>query len=178
MANIQQQPAAPQAVDAPEDPQFEWTAPRLPLETPFPLPHTGIVQRIAAGLYAKVHNNVLTGRDQHEARFAFDMLADWEDMDQELRTRVFQRINLYAIVATHGWPTAIAATTVSKNSLNCFLPPGVQPIIQQPRQNQFGGRRRNQPAQAATVPPQRRLQRLQLNGAEDEKDVAKTLIKY
>lgn len=31
-------------------------------------------------------------------------------MDQELRTRVFQRLNIYAIVATLGWPTAIAAT--------------------------------------------------------------------
>lgn len=33
------------------------------------------------------------------------MLGDWEDKDEELRTRVFQRVNLYAFVATHGWPT-------------------------------------------------------------------------
>lgn len=40
-------------------------------------------------------------------------MVNWEDMDEELRTRVFQRVNLYAIVAAHGWPTAIAATTVT-----------------------------------------------------------------
>lgn len=31
-----------------------------------------------------------------------DMLGDWEDKDEELRARVFQRVNLYAFVATHG----------------------------------------------------------------------------
>lgn len=87
-----------------------------------------------------------------------DMLGGWEDKDEELRTRVFQRVNLYAIVATHGWPTAIAATTVTTNALTCFLPPGVQPIVQQPRQQQQKqrgeGRRRNQqPATAAAPAP-------------------------
>lgn len=88
------------------------------------------------------------------------MLSDWEDMEVELRTRVFQRLNLYAIVTTHGWPTAIAATTASTNSLQCFLPLGVQPVVQQPRQQQNqqqrqqgGGCRGNRQAQQPTAQP-------------------------
>lgn len=84
------------------------------------------------------------------------MLGVWEDMDEELRTRVFQRVNLYAIVATHGWATAIAATAATTNALTCFLPPGMQPIVQQPRQQQQQqrgeGRRRNQQPAAAADP--------------------------
>lgn len=115
-------------------------------------------ERITTGLYAKLQTNGLTGRDLHEARFAVDMMADWEDMDEELRTRVFQRVNLYAIVAAHGWPTAIAATTATTNPLTCFLPPGIQPIAQQPRQQQQqprdrGGRQINQRPAAPAVAP-------------------------
>lgn len=145
MAAIQrpQQPVA--VADVAEDPDFNWNALRSPLETTFPLPATGVVQRIAAGLYAKVHSGVLTGRGQREARFVLDMMADWPDMDVDLRTRVFQRLNVYAIVATHGWPTAIAATAASNDNTQCLLPPGVQPVVQQPRQQQQrrGGRRAN-----------------------------------
>lgn len=147
-----QQPAAPapgHPLNPPEDPNFNWVALRSPLEAPFPLPPTGTVQRIVAGLFAKIQSGGLTGRDLHEARFAVDVMADWEDMDDELRTRVFQRVNLYAIVAAHGWPTAIAATTVTSNPLVCFLPPGLQPVVaqrqQQPQQPRArGGRQRNQ----------------------------------
>lgn len=110
------------------------------------------MQRIAAGLYAKLQAGLT-----HEARFALDVLPDWVDMEVDLRTRVFQRINLYAIVATHGWPTAIAATTASTNSLQCFLPPGVQPVVQQPKQDQQrqqgGGRRANRQVQQPVAPP-------------------------
>lgn len=136
-------------------------SPAFPLDAPFLLPATGVVQRIAAGLFAKIQANVLSSRDLHEARFAVDMMADWEEMDEELRTRVFQRVNLYAIVATHGWPTAIAATTAPTNALTCFLPPGLQPIVQQPRQKQQrgqqqqgGGRQHNRQPAAATAPVQ------------------------
>lgn len=115
-----QQPAAAapgNPLNPPEDPNFNWAALRSTLDVLFPLPATGIVQRIAAGLFAKIQANALTGQDLHEARFAVDMLADWEDMDEELRTRVFQRVNLYATVSAHGWPTAIAATTATTNLL-------------------------------------------------------------
>lgn len=80
-------------------------------------------------------------------KFVLDILADWTDMDNELRTRVFQRLNVYAIVATHGWPTAIAATAASHSDLQCVLPPGVQPIVQRQQQRQGGRRRGNAEAQ-------------------------------
>lgn len=127
------QPAAAPA-EVEEDPAFQWNALRSPLDATFPLPATGVVQRIAAGLYAKVQTGVLTGRDQREARFVLDMLADWPEMDLELRTRIFQRLNVYAIVATHGWATAIAATAASHNDLQCVLPPGLQPVVQRQQQ--------------------------------------------
>lgn len=159
MVTHQQQPQAPApGTNPPEDPNFNWEALRSPLETPFVMPPTGTVQRIVAGLFAKIQTGGLTGRDLHEAKFAVDMMADWIDMDDELRNRVFQRVNLYAIVAAHGWPTAIAATTVSTNPLVCVLPPGIQPITSQ-RQRQpqqpaaRGGRQRNQqPAAEAPAP--------------------------
>lgn len=122
MAAIQNQPTPA------EDPEFNWHALRSPLEATFPLPTTGVVQRIAAGLFAKVQAEILTGWDQHEARFVLDIISDWEDMDQELRTRVFQRLNIYTIVTTHGWPTTIAASAASTSNTLCFLPPGIQPV--------------------------------------------------
>lgn len=82
-----------------------------------------------------------------------DILADWPDMDDELRTRVFQRLNVYAIVATHGWPTAIAATAASHNDLQCLLPPGVQPVAQQRQQQQRQGGRCRGNAEAAVQQP-------------------------
>lgn len=160
MAAIQQQPAQPVA-DVVEDPDFNWHALRSPLEATFPLPNTGVVQRIAAGLFSKLQAGLLTGRDQHEARLVLYMMSDWEDMDNELRTLVFQRLNVYAIVATHGWPTAIAAIAASTNSTQCFLPPEVQPVAQQARQQQpqqqrqqqqRGGRRANNRQAQAPAP--------------------------
>lgn len=150
MAACQRPQPAAAAVNVVEDPDFNWNALRSPLEGTFPLPATGVVQRIAAGLFAKVQTGVLTGRDQREARFVLDMMADWPDMDADLRTRVFQRLNVYAIVATHGWPTAIAATAASHDNLQCFLPPGVQPVVQprQQQQRRGGGRRGNADAAA------------------------------
>lgn len=127
MVANQNQPT-PAVADVAEDPEFNWHALRSPLEATFPLPTTGVVQRIAAGLFAKVQAGILTGWDQHEARFVLDIISDWEDMDQKLRTRVFQRLNMYTIVATHGWPTTIAASAASTSNTLCFLPPGIQPV--------------------------------------------------
>lgn len=153
MAAIQQRPGEP-AADVAEDPDFNWFSLRFPLEVTFPFPTTGVVQRYAAGLFDKLQAGLLTGRDQHEASFVLDMISDWEDMDVELRTRVFQRLNVYAIMATLGWPTAIAST----NSLKCFLSPGIQPVVQQnrqqqqQRQQQRGGRRANNRQVQAPAP--------------------------
>lgn len=160
-----QQAAPPPEVE--EDPAYNWNALRSPLDAKFALPPTGVVQRIAAGLFAKVQTGVLTGRDQREARFVLDILADWPDMDAELRTRVFQRLNVYAIVATHGWPTAIAATAASHNYLQCLLPPGVQPVVQRQQQRQ-GGRRRGNAEQAQQPPAQQQQQQ----PAQPETDAA------
>lgn len=152
-----QQAAAPALVE--EDPAFQWNALRSPLEVTFPLPPTGVVQRVAAGLFAKVQSGVLTGRDQREARFVLDVLADWPEMDDELRTRVFQRLNIYAIVATHGWATAIAASAASHSDFQCVLPPGVQPVVQRQQQQQRpGGRRRNVDAPDPPPPVQQQQQ--------------------
>lgn len=145
MAAIQQRPAEP-AADVAEDPDFNWFSLRFPLEATFPLPNTGVVQR-NLGLFAKLQAGLLTGRDQHEARFVQDMIRYWEDMDVELRTRVFQRLNVYAIVATHGWPTATAAST---NSLQCFLPPGIQPLC-----NKIANSNRQVQGSAPTIPAAR-----------------------
>lgn len=152
-----QQPA-PAAAEVAEDPAFNWESLRSPLEATFPLPTTGVVQRVAAGLFAKFQSGGLTGRDQHEARFVLDILADWDDLYQELRTRIFQRLNIYAIVAAHGWPTAIAASEASTSNTVYVLPPGVVPVQrtrqQQPqRQAQRGSRcQANRPAAAPAVP--------------------------
>lgn len=133
---VTERPAPAAAADVAEDPAFNWEALRSPLNTTFPLPSTGVVQRVAAGLYAKLQAGGISGRDQHEARFVLDILADWPDLDDELRTRVFQRLNLYAIVAAHGWPAAIAASAASTSNLVCVLPPGVTPVRQQQQQQQ------------------------------------------
>lgn len=153
---VHQQPP-PAAAEVAEDPAFNWESLWSPLDTTFPLPPTGVIQRVAADLFAKLQSGGLTGRDQHEARFVLDILADWEDLDQELRTRVFQRLNNYAIVAAHGWPTAIAASAASTSNTICVLPPGVVPVQQarqqqQPqRQAQRGGRRQANRQAAAPV---------------------------
>lgn len=79
MVTLQQQPAAAAPSNPlipPEDPDFNWAALRSTLDVPFPLPATGIVQRIAAGLFAKIQANALIGWDLHEARFPVNMLAD------------------------------------------------------------------------------------------------------
>lgn len=148
---------APAAADVAEDPAFNWDALRSPLDTTFLLPSTGVVQRVAAGLFAKPQSGGITGRDQHEARFVLDILADWPDLEDDLRTKIFQRLNLYAIIAVHGWPTAIAASAASTSNLVCVLPPGVTPVQQQrqqqPQRQARGGRRQaNQRAAPAPAP--------------------------
>lgn len=99
MAAIQRPQQAVAAMDIAEDPDFNWNALRSPLEATFPLQATGVVQRIAAGLFAKVQTGVLTSRDQREARFVLDIIADWPDMDADessngsTSTRLWQRMD-------------------------------------------------------------------------------------
>lgn len=71
-----------------------------------------------------------------------------------MRNIAFQRLNIYTIVATYGWPTAVQATP-----FNYLLPPRVTPVqIQRANNNnqQRGGRRgyQQRQQQAATAPAQ------------------------
>lgn len=113
-----------------------------------------VVQRIDGDLLARLPT--MAARDQHDARFVLAVVSDWPDLDDEMRTITFQRLNLYTIVAAYGWPTAIASSfAMQAVPVNCLLPPGVQPVQQQQNQrqnnNQRGGRRGNQ-RQAAPAP--------------------------
>lgn len=64
---VANQPNQAPAVDVPEDSNFNWTQQKLPAETKFPVPCTGVVQRIAADLLARLPT--MAARDQHDARF-------------------------------------------------------------------------------------------------------------
>lgn len=84
----------------PEDPYFNWNFLKLPAETKFLVPCTGIVQRIAANLLACLPS--LAARDQNDALFVLAVVSDWEDLDDEMRNITFQRLNIYTIVAAYG----------------------------------------------------------------------------
>lgn len=126
-ANQTQQAQHP---DVPEDPNFNWALLKLPAETKFPVPGTGIVQSIAADLLARLP--MLAARDQHDAQFVLSVIFDWDDLDDEMRNIAFQRLNIYTIVATYGWPMAIASSSaVQATPSNYLLPPGVIPVQNQ-----------------------------------------------
>lgn len=154
---VQVEEAAPaQAPDFPEDPNFNWDLLRTPPETRFPVPGTGTVQRIAADLLARLPT--MKARDQHDARFVLAMTADWQTLGNKVRDVVFQRLNLYAIVASFGWPTAIQASSLAAPSL-LLLPSGMQPIQRQ--QNHRGWRNNGRQQKQEPVPePASRWRRL------------------
>lgn len=103
----QGQPAPPgPAAEAQPDPNFDWSRLILPPETSFQVPGDGQVQRMTTSLFARVPT--LAGRDQHEARFVLQMMLLWPDLDDQERSMVFQRLNVYCIVAARGWPAATA----------------------------------------------------------------------
>lgn len=146
------QPQQAHQADIPEDPNFNLALFKLPAETRVPVPCTGIVQRIAAYLLARLPS--LAARDQHDARFVLAVVSDWQDLDDEMRNIVFQRLNIYTIVANYGWPTAIASSTaVQTTPSNYLLPPGVQ-LVQQQRNNQArqAGQQARQPTSSGTGP--------------------------
>lgn len=104
-------------------PHFDWTRLGLPAETSFQVPGDGQVQRMATSLFARVPT--MAGRDQHEARFVLQMMTLWPDLEQEERSWVFQRLNVYCIVAALGWPAATAACASTTATTDFVLPPGV-----------------------------------------------------
>lgn len=143
------QPANP--AEPPEDPSFDWTRLALPSETNFQVPGTGLVQRMASSLFARVHT--LAGRDQHEARFVLQVISLCPDLRDDERVWAFQRLNVYCIVAALGWPAATAACASSTATTDFVLPPGVVLPQQQP-QGQRRNLREQQPTAAAPPPQQ------------------------
>lgn len=91
------QPAAQPAnrAETPEDPAFDWTRLALPSETNFQVLGTGLVQRMASSLFARVPT--LAGRDKHEARFVLQVISLWPDLRDAKRTWAFQRLNVNCI---------------------------------------------------------------------------------
>lgn len=127
-------PAAPAVNQAkpPADPNFNWSRLVLPPETNFQVPGEGQVQRMASSLFARVPT--MTGRDQHEARFVLQVISLWPELHDDERVWVFQRLNVYCIVAALGWPAATAACASTTATTDFVLPPGVVlPPAQEPQ---------------------------------------------
>lgn len=80
---------------------LNWNLLQLPAETNFQDPGTWSVQRIAWDLLTRLLT--MTASDQHEAHFALVKAADRLELDEEGRHAVFQRLNLYAVVACWGF---------------------------------------------------------------------------
>lgn len=99
-----------------------------------------MVQRMATSLFAKVP--LLTGRDQHEADFVLQMVILWPDLSDEDKQWVFQRLNVYCIVAALGWPAATAACESSTAVTDFVLPLGMA----MPQCNRRENRNQRQPA--------------------------------
>lgn len=118
------------------DPHFQWDRLRLPSEINFKVPGDGRIQRIAYFLFTKLP--LLTGRDQHEARFILQVTSLWPDLADEDRAWVVQRVNVYCIVAALGWPAATASSTAT---IDFKLPPGL--VLPQPEAPRQRNRRNN-----------------------------------
>lgn len=150
-------PARPQAVndpaDPPEDPNFMWERLAMASETNFVVPSTGMVQHMTTSLFSKIPT--LTGRDQHEARFVLQVVSLWPDHTPADRQWVFQRLNVYCIVAALGWPAATAACASSTATTNFDLPPGVVLLQREQRvpRMQRGQNPQQQPAAVAAPAP-------------------------
>lgn len=144
-------PAVNDPADPPEDPNIMWERLALPSETNFVVPSNGMVQHMATSLFARVPT--LQGRDQHEARFVLQAVSLWPDLTAADRQWVFQRLNVYCIVAALGWPAATAACAFSTASIDYVLPPGV--VLPQREQRPPRMQRQNaqQPAAAAAPAP-------------------------
>lgn len=87
----------------PQDPAYDLNRLRQPMATSFPVPCcVERVQHMASELLARLPT--LAGRGQKEATIVLNMTADWPGLDDEGRNIVYQRLYLYALVASYGWP--------------------------------------------------------------------------
>lgn len=137
----QHNPAEPAA-----DPHFQWDRLRLPSETNFKVPGDGRIQWIASSLFTKLP--LLTGQDQHEARFILQVTSLWPDLADKDRAWVFQRLNVYCIVAALGWPAATASLTATTDFV---LPPSL--VLPQPEAPRQRNRRNNREQPGAVAAP-------------------------
>lgn len=127
-----------------------WERLAMASETNFVVPSTGMVQHMATSLFSKIPT--LTGCDQHEARFELQVVSLWPDLTPADRQWVFQRLNVYCIVAALGWPAATASCASSMATTDFVLPPG---IVLPQREQRVPRMQRNQGQQqpaAAAVP--------------------------
>lgn len=99
-ANEQRQVAGQVQPEVQEDPNYNWEILRVPADTSFPVPSTGTVQRMASTLLSKL--STLQGEDNHDEKFALQMTSMWPDLSDEDKHLVFQRLNIYSIVAAVG----------------------------------------------------------------------------
>lgn len=157
LERLNQRPAAAAAPgnpdDPPADPAFVWGRLSLPSETNFPVPGDGTIQRMSTSLFTKIPT--LTGRDQHEAKFVLQVVSMWPDPSDDGRHWAYQRLNVYCIVASLGWPAATAACIASSVNTDYFLPPGtvIPPAANYQRQQQRWNRRQQQQQQPPPPPP-------------------------
>lgn len=153
LAQMMEQPArqlpANDPADPPEDPHFAWDRLAMGSETNFTVPSTGMIQRMATSLFARVPT--LVGRDQHEARFVLQVISLWPDLSPDGRHWAFQRLNVYCIVAALGWPAATAACASSTATTDFVLPPGVI-LPQQERRPRTRNNQQQQSVAAAAAP--------------------------
>lgn len=136
------------------------------------MPDTGVVQRIAVHLIARLPT--MAARDQHDARFV-SAGSDWPDLDDDMRNIVYQRLNLYTIVATYGWPTKITSSSAVQAvpSIYCLRVSSLSNIT-----NAIIRRRTSVGTGVTTRVSQQLLQlQLQHQRLQDEEEVAATINK-
>lgn len=103
---------------------------------------------MASSLFDKVPT--LAGRDQDEARFVLKVTRLWPDLCDEDRVWAFQKLNVYYIVVTLGWPAATTAGAPSTAATDFVLSPRV--ILPQQQQGQRRTRRDQQQPAAEAQP--------------------------
>lgn len=126
------------------------------MATSFPVPCcVERVQHMTSELLARLPT--LAGRGQKEATIVLNMTADWPGLDDEGRNIVYQRLYLYALVASYGWPTAIVATNAVGGDA-VPLPPGMTTITAARRGRSQQGHRDAPQQQQQTQQPQQQRQ--------------------
>lgn len=81
-----------------------------------------MVQHMTTSLFSKidVHSLVVISTKR-----VLQVVSLWSDLTPADRQWVFQRLNVYCIVAALGWPAATAACASSTATTDFVLPPGV-----------------------------------------------------